>query len=86
MVQILNNESYSNEQKADRIFKTTLKPLQLQVFNQIPKGYENAISCKEIKDKIHVSTKNISSVIKQLMEKYPIDSTGHERKLNYYKI
>lgn len=86
MVQILNNDSYSNEQKAERIFKTTLKPLQLQIFNLIPNGYKNAISCKDIQEKTSIPTKNISSVIKALMEKYPIDSTGNERKLKYYKV
>jgi len=86
MVQILNNDNYSNEQKAERIFKTTLKPLQLQVFNLIPKGYENAVSCKEINEKLRIGTKNISSVVKALMEKYPIDSNYiNDRKSTYYK-
>ncbi len=87
MVQILNNENYSNEQKAERIFKSTLKPLQLQVFNLIPKGYENALSCKEISEKIRIPTKNISTVIVQLIKKYPIDSICiNERRFVYYKI
>lgn len=87
MVQILNNENYSNEQKAEIIFKSTLPSLQLQVFNLIPKGYENAITCKEIGEKLRIKTKNISSVISVLMEKYPIDSNCiNERKFTYYKI
>lgn len=87
MVQILNNENYSNEQKAERIFKSTLPLLQLQIFNLIPKGYENAITCKEISSKLSISTKNVSSVIRVLMEKYPIDSNCiNERKFTYYKV
>jgi hypothetical protein len=83
--QIINNPVTFNEIKIYKIFCLTLKPLQLKVFTEIPKGFENAVSCKDIQNKTGIETKNISSTINQLMNKYPIYSTGLNGKLKYYR-
>lgn len=55
----------------DNIFKLSCPKQLKSIIDNIPKGINNATTCKEISIKTGLLTKNISSQIKQIQDKNP---------------
>jgi len=72
--------------KSKKIFRLLLKDQQREIFDIIPIGEKNAVSCNFIKTQTGIPTKNITSQIKQLSINYPIGVLEINRGKNkYYK-
>lgn len=66
------------------MFLLSLKPEMRKVFIALPKGVDNAVSAKQIKNNTGIPTKNISTHIKNLALRFPVKSTGTDRRKKYY--
>lgn len=72
--------------KSRKIFRLLLKDQQREIFDKIPIGERNAVSCNFIKEQTGIPTKNITAQIKQLSVNYPIGIVEVNRGKNkYYK-
>lgn len=72
--------------KSRKLFRLLLKDQQREIFDRIPVGERNAVSCNFIKQKTGIPTKNITGQIKQLSVNYPIGIIVVNRGKNkYYK-
>ena len=84
--QILNVLVKSNrKQRALNIFCLSMKPITKQIFDVIlnnPQG----VTCKDIKDQTGIDTKNISTMLDQLISNYPIEVNKTNPKKFIYKL
>lgn len=72
--------------KSKKIFRLLLKDQQREIFDVLPIGEENAVSCSFIKEKTGISTRNISVQLKQIAVNFPIGVLEVNRGYNkYYK-
>lgn len=72
--------------KSKELFRLLLKDQQREIFDKIPIGEINAVSCNFIKNQTGIPTKNIAGQIKQLSVNYPIGIVEVNRGKNkYYK-
>lgn len=74
----------SLEQKAYQLFLLSLKPEMRKVFISIPKGIDNAVSAKQLKEITGIQTKNISTHVKNLSIRFPVKTTGTDRRKKYF--
>lgn len=70
--------------KSLEIYSMLLKPQQREILEHIPKGKLNAVSSSQIKEATGISTKNISSQIKQIKQSFPIASIVDKRGYKKY--
>jgi len=75
----------NKDELAINIFKLSLSSQSLLIFNCLKYGIENAIDCKEISVNTGISTKNISSILGEIENKYQgIKTIKTKRKHRYY--
>lgn len=72
--------------KSKKLFRLLLKDQQREIFDAIPIGVQNAVSCNYIKEKTGIPTRNISVQLKQIAVNFPIGVVEVNRGYNkYYK-
>lgn len=72
--------------KSKKLFRLLLKDQQREIFDAIPIGIQNAVSCNYIKEKTGIPTRNISVQLKQIAVNFPIGIVEVNRGKNkYYK-
>lgn len=80
---VLDSENTVSE-KSLELFLMLLKPQQREILNAIPKGIDNAVSAKKIKEITGIPTKNISSQIRQIYVNFPLGIIEEQKGFRKY--
>lgn len=84
VLEILNS-GFPDWYKAIEILKLSLPAQQLLIFDEIPAGEHRAISAHFLSRRTGISTRNVSSQLKQMIDKgLPIKTAGDKRRFTYY--